>query len=170
MLKARNLIIGLVPLLISQLSFAGTATGTLSVTANVGDTCTVSSGSSLLAFGTFSPGGAALNANGNVTVTCSSGDTYTVALDQGSGTGATIPVRVLTNPSPAGTLQYTIYTTAGRTIVWGDGTGSSQTVAGTGTGVAQNITAYGTIFAGQTATATPGNYTDTVNITVTFSP
>ena len=96
MLKARNLIIGLAPLLISQLSFAGTATGTLSVTANVGDTCTVSSGSSLLAFGTFSPGGAALNVNGNITLTCTDGDTYAIALDKGSGTGATLANRVIT--------------------------------------------------------------------------
>lgn len=150
----------------SQTSLAATATTVLSVSSTVIAACAV--GSSTLAFGAFTPGGVALDVNGSLAVTCTNGSSYTIALNAGSGAGATIPIRVLTNPSPAGTLQYTIYTTAARIIVWGDGTSGSATVAGTGTGVTQSVTVPGRIFAGQGGTATRGNYTDTVNITVTF--
>lgn len=170
MFNLGKILLGLIILLINQIAIAGTATGTLAVSAIVGDTCSVGVGSNILAFGTYTPGGAALNTNGSLSLTCTDGDTYTVALDAGSGSGATLATRILTNPSPAGTLQYTIYTTTARTTVWGDGTAGTATVPGTGTGALQSITVPGTIFAGQTATVTPGNYTDTVNITVTFSP
>ena len=156
---------GLLALLCNQAPLAATATAALPVSATIIAACAV--GSSTLAFGAFTPGGAALNVNGSLTITCTNGSGYTIALNAGSGSGATIPIRVLTNPSPAGTLQYTIYTTTARTTVWGNGT-TGSTVAGTGSGVAQAITVPGTIFAGQGATATPGNYTDTVSITVTF--
>lgn len=170
MMRIGRILVGLFVLLITQMTQAGTATGTLSVTANVVDACTVSSGSSLLAFGTFTPGGAALNTNGSIALTCTNGNTYAIALDKGAGTGATLANRVMTGSLAPGILNYTIYTTTGRTTVWGDGTASTATVSGTGTGALQTVTAYGTIFAGQATTATPGNYTDTVNVTVTFSP
>jgi spore coat protein U-like protein len=161
-----RILIGLFVLLFNQTLLAATATASLPVSATVIAACAV--GSSTLAFGAFTPGGAALNVNGSLTITCTDEDNFTIALNAGSGSGATIPIRVLTNPSPAGTLQYTIYTTTARTTVWGDGSAGSATVAGQGTGVVQTITVPGTIFAGQATTATPGNYSDTVNITVTF--
>ena len=166
MFKARNMLIGSAFLLMSPMVLAATATGTLSVTANVADTCAVGTGTNLLPFGTYT--GAVLNVNGILQVTCTAGDSYTVALNAGSGSGATLATRILTNPTPAGTLQYTIYTDPTRVTVWGDGTAGTATVAGTGSGAAQSITVPGTIFAGQTATVTPGNYTDAVTITVTF--
>lgn len=163
-----RILVGFFLIALCSTSFAGTATGTLSVTANVVDTCTVAASGNLLAFGAYT--GAVNNTNGSLSLTCTDGDTYTVALNIGTGSGASFTNRVLTNPSPAGTMNYNIYTTSGRTTVWGDGTGSTATVAGTGTGATQTLTAYGQIPAGQTATVTPGNYTDTVTITVTFSP
>lgn len=163
-----RILVGLFVTILCQTSWAGTATGTLSVTANVVDTCTVAATGNLLAFGAYT--GALNNTNGSLSLTCTDGDTYTVALNIGTGSGATFTNRVLTNPSPAGTLNYNIYTTAGRTVVWGDGTGTTATVAGTGTGALQTLTVFGQIPAGQTATVTPGNYTDTVTITVTFTP
>ncbi len=164
MFKAQNVLIGLVPLLMSQLTLAATATGTLSVTANVVDTCTVGTGSNLLAFGTYT--GVVSDVNGSLFVTCTASDTYSIALDV--GIGGSFTNRILTNPSPGGTLQYNIYTTAPRTTVWGDGTGVTGTVSGTGNGASQSITVFGRIPAGQTAGVTPGNYTDAVTITVTF--
>ncbi len=166
MFKARNILIGLAFLLISPKMLAATATGTLAVTANVADTCTVGTGTNLLPFGTYT--GTVLNVNGILQVTCTAGDTYTVALYAGSGAGATLISRTLTNSSPPGTLHYTIFTDPTRTTVWGDGTAGTATVPGTGTGSAQSITVPGTIFAGQTVGVTPGNYVDTVNITVNF--
>lgn len=163
-----RILVGLFAIILCQTSWAGTATGTLSVTANVVDTCTVAATGNLLAFGAYT--GAVNNTNGSLSLTCTDGDTYTVALNIGTGSGASFTNRILTNPSPAGTLQYNIYTTAGRTVVWGDGTGTTATVPGTGTGALQTLTVFGQIPAGQTATVTPGNYTDTVTITVTFTP
>lgn len=166
MFKTRNVLIGLIPLFISQIAFAATATGTLSVTANVAAVCSVGVATNLLPFGTYTSG-VALDVNGTLQVTCTATANYNIALDAGSGVGATIPTRILTNPSPAGTLQYTIYTDPTRTTVWGNGT-TGSTVAGVGTGAAQSVTVPGRIFASQTGTVSPGNYTDTVNITVNF--
>jgi spore coat protein U-like protein len=163
-----RILVGLFAVILCPISWAGTATGTLSVTANVVDTCTVAASGNLLAFGAYT--GALNNTNGSLSLTCTDGDTYTVALNIGTGSGASFTGRILTNPSPAGTLTYNIYTTAGRTTVWGDGTGATATVPGTGTGALQTLTVFGQIPAGQTATVTPGNYTDTVTITVTFTP
>lgn len=158
--------IGFSILLVSQVSKSATVTAVLPVNATVIAACAV--GSSTLAFGTFTPGGAVLNVNGNLSITCTNGNNYTIALNKGSGTGATLANRIMIGSLAPGVLNYTIYTTTARTTVWGDGTASTATVAGTGSGVAQSITVPGQIFAGQATTATPGNYTDTVNITVSF--
>jgi spore coat protein U domain-containing protein, fimbrial subunit CupE1/2/3/6 len=161
-----RIVIGFFFLLAAHSLQAATSAAPISVSATVIAACTL--GTSTLAFGTFTPGGSALNANGSLIITCTNGDHYTIALNAGLGSGATIPVRVLTKlAAPTGTLRYTIYTTTARTTVWGNGI-SGSTVTGTGTGVAQTLTVPGTIFAGQGGTATPGNYTDSVMITVTF--
>lgn len=164
-----RILFGLLVVLLSPIALAATATGTLSVTASVANSCTVGTGSNSLAFGAYT--GAVNNTNGSFQVTCTVGGTYSTALNVGSGSGASfVTGRVLTNPTPAGTLLYNIYTTAGRTTVWGDGSGATAVVPGTGTGAVQTITVFGQIPAGQTTTVTPGNYTDTVTITVTFTP
>jgi spore coat protein U-like protein len=69
--------------------------------------------------------------------------------------------------SGANLLSYNIYTSAARTTVWGDGTGSSATIGGTGTGSAQSVTVYGRVSGGQT-TVPVGSYADTVAVTVTY--
>jgi spore coat protein U-like protein len=73
--------------------------------------------------------------------------------------------------STAGTLQYNLYTTAALTTVFGDGTGATQMDAGTGTGMANalNYTVYGQLPDNATNQAsTPGSYTDTITVTVTY--
>lgn len=166
MLKTQKFLVVLASMLMVQSTFAATATGTLAVTATVGAACTVGVGSNLLPFGTYTPG-VTLDVNGLLSVQCTSTVPYTIALDQGAGAGATINTRILTNPSPAGTLQYTVYTDPSRTTVWGNGT-TGSTVSGVGTGSSDPKTVPGRIFAAQSGTITPGNYTDTVNITVNF--
>jgi len=64
------------------------------------------------------------------------------------------------------TLEYNLYTDAGRTTVWGDGTASSVTAAGTGSGAQQSLTVYGRIPASQSVPA--GSYSDTVTATINF--
>jgi spore coat protein U-like protein len=73
--------------------------------------------------------------------------------------------------SGANTLQYNLYTTVAHTIVFGDGSGSSQTVAGTGSGVAtaNAVTVFGQLPDNATnQLAVPANYTDTITVTVTY--
>lgn len=148
-----------------QAGIAATATGPMTVTATVAATCSV--GASSLAFpGATSAAIAAgnIDANGVVSVNCTTGLPYTVSLNAGAGTGATLAIRKMT--AAALTLNYTVYTSAARTTVWGDGTTTSLTVPGTGTGASQLIPAYCRIFSGQVVPA--ATYTDTVNVTVTY--
>ena len=71
------------------------------------------------------------------------------------------------------TLSYNLYADAGRTSVWGDGTGGSVAVESSvlldvlGWAPTQSFTVYGRIGAGQTG-AVPGSYADTVSVTVTY--
>lgn len=150
---------------ICSVTNAATATGVMSVTATVASTCIV--GTSTLAFGSTTSSAILadnIDAVGTVSVTCTSGSVYTVALGIGGGAGATFPIRNMT----AGTdlLNYTVYTEAAHTNIWGDGTTSSSTVGGTGSGIAQTISAYGRIFSGQNAPA--ASYTDTISVSVSY--
>jgi len=146
---------------------AATAVGTMTVTATVASSCVV--GASSLNFGT--PTSAAIQAGnidvtGTVSVNCTTGSAYTVALGMGLGVGATFASRKMTSGAPVTLLNYAIYTTAGRTIIWGDGTATSVTVAGTGSGAVQTIDAFGRVFSGQTVPAL--TYNDTVSVTITY--
>lgn len=150
---------------LSQAASAATSTGVMSVNATVSSTCAV--GVSTLSFPSGSSAAITagnVDATGTVTVNCTSGSPYTIALGPGAGTGATLASRKMT--SGAQLLSYSIYTTAARTTVWGDGTASSGTVTGNGNGASQLISAYGRIFSGQIATA--ATYSDTVNVTISY--
>jgi len=148
----------------SSAAWAGSATSTLSVTATVTGNCTVST--SPVAFGSVNPlSGANVDATGGITVTCTNSTPWAAAAGVGSGTGATFASRVMT--ASTNTLNYSLYTNSGRTTVWGDGSGTTATIAGTGTGSAQAITIYGRVPSGQ-ITAPPGSYSDTVTVTVSY--
>jgi len=140
---------------------AATSTATIAVTATVLAFCTVTA--TPLAFGNYSS--AQLDATATLAVSCTTGTPYTVGLDAGIGTGATVAAREMAGTVSGSTLSYTLYSDSGRTVVWGD-TAGTNTVAGTGNGLAQALTAYGRIPAGQLSA--PGAYTDTVTATVTY--
>jgi spore coat protein U-like protein len=150
---------------LNTVSLAATISTTFNVTATIQSTCSTVTASNLV-FGNYDPFAASATDQTNVVqVTCTNGTPYTIALNSGSTSGATIANRLMANGP--NTLNYNIYTTNARTTIWGDGTSSSVTQAGTGNGTAQSYTAYGRIPAGQTAKPT-GNYSDTVHVTVTF--
>ena len=145
-------------------ALAGTASSTLSVNATVTANCTVST--TALNFGSVNTlSASAVDGTGGVTVTCTNGSAWTAAADAGSGTGATLATRRLTSGGNA--LNYALYTDAGRSTVWGDGTGSTATVGNTGSGSAQTFTVYGRIAGGQNG-APAGTYADTVSVTITY--
>lgn len=143
-------------------ALATDTTSVFSVTATVLTSCTVVGGVPL-AFGTYTPG-VAKDGTTTFTATCTLSTPYTLKLSAGLGSGATFDTRRMT--SGTDTLDYSLYTDAGRTTVWGDGTGGSSTVASTGTGVVQTFTVYGRI--PSSASATIGTYVDTITITATY--
>jgi spore coat protein U-like protein len=143
---------------------AATTSTTLNVSATVTANCTVSS--SALAFGAVNPlSGSDVDASGGITVTCTNGTGWTAAAGVGAGSGASFASRRMT--AGANLLNYNLYTDAGRTSVWGDGTGSTAQFSNTGSGVAQAVTVYGRVPSGQ-VTVPPGSYADTVSVTVTY--
>ena len=121
--------------------------------------CTVSATG--VGFGTFNPfAGGNIDSTGNVAATCSPGAPYTIALSPGDGGNQ----MTRTMKSGAKQLSYNLFTDATRSIVWGDGTGASQTVSGSGT--AGSHTIYGRIAV--TSTTSVGSYADAIIVTVTF--
>jgi spore coat protein U-like protein len=143
---------------------ASTATSTLSVNATVVANCTVSP--SALGFGNVDTlSGSNVDGAGGLSVTCTNGTTWTASAGVGAGTGATFLSRRMT--AGANLLTYNLYTTSGRTVVWGDGTGATATLAGTGTGSVQSVSVYGRVGLGQT-TVPAGSYADTVAVTITY--
>ena len=139
---------------------ATTSTAVVSVSAVVGASCVI--GSSPLAFGNYS--GTSLDQTASLTVLCTTGTPYTVALDNGTGTGATASLRRMTGPNNQ-TLAYNVYSDAAHTVSWASSSGV-DTLAGTGTGSSQTIQAYGEIPAAQSPS--PGAYNDTITVTLTY--
>lgn len=142
---------------------AGSDTDTMTVTATVVDACSVTAND--LAFGNYNPvSSTPLDGATTLVITCTNGTGYTVSLNAGTGSGATVAARKMTETGGA-TLTYSLYRNAGRTNVWGV-TGGSDTVAGAGTGAAQTLDVYGRAPINQTAIA--GAYTDTIIATVAY--
>jgi len=151
-------------LLLSSYSWAATSTTTLGITANVISVC-ISLTATSLAFGNYDPTSATSTDNTNTfSVRCTLDNSYSIALNGGTTSGGTVSLRKMTDGSD--TLNYNLYTSTGRSTIWGDGTGGTSTVAGTGTGLTQNYTIYGRASAQQTSPA--GSYSDIITITVTY--
>ncbi len=138
---------------------AATATSSIAVSATVLSFCSLTA--LPLAFGNYSA--AAVSATTTLSVVCTVGTTYSVGLDVGQGSGATVTQRRMTfNTSQ---LAYGLYSDSGHTAAWGNTVGTN-TLAGTGNGLAQVLTVYGQIPANQVVA--PGLYTDTVTATITY--
>lgn len=154
--------IGLLSSFILSKAIAATTTSTLNVSAIVAAACTVTT--SPVTFGSQSNFATNIDANGSLTVTCTNAAPYTIALDKGAGSGATVALRKMT--SGVNTLSYSLYQGSVGSQIWGDTTLGTTIYSGTGTGLAQNIIVYGRIPSGQNPAV--GSYTDTVNVTISF--
>lgn len=141
---------------------AATATANFVVSATVLSFCSVLA--TPLLFGNYS--GAQIDASSTVTVTCTAGTAYTVGLNAGTGTGATVTQRRMIRTAGTELLNYGLFTDAARAVNWSD-TGAGNTVAGSGNALPQPLTVYGRIPANQ-LTATAGVYQDLVTVTVTY--
>ncbi len=144
----------------------GTATASFALTATVVNACIVSANS--LTFPSYVPTSASpTTGSTTLNVTCTLGAPYTVALSNGSGTGADATAgtagRKMTG-SGSTQLGYNLYQDSGYTQAWGSS--SSYLMSATGTGLQVPVNVYGSIPASQVASA--GNYTDTINVTISF--
>lgn len=146
----------------SGTALAATATTTFTVQMTITSTCIINSASTLN-FG--STGVLTTNVPGTSTiqVQCTNTTPYTIGLDAGTGVGATVAARKMTNGG--NTITYSLYQDSGHLTVWGDTIGVN-TVAGTGDGSAQGFTVNGLVPAQTTPAA--GLYTDTITVTVTY--
>ena len=152
-------LIGLAATLAPKPAPAPTTTGTLAVSAVVQTSCSLTGGA--MSFGTYTSGQTNnLDVEGQLAfANCPTGN-LVFELD-GGGSG-NINARRMSSSSS--NLNYQIYRNANRTTVFGAGANAYteiRLVAGGGT-----IPVYGRIPGNQTVSA--GNYSDTVNVTLTF--
>lgn len=143
-------------------SHAATTTSTFTVQVAITASCTINSASTLN-FGSQGVLVANVDNTSTLSVQCTNTTPYNIGLDAGVGAGATVAVRKMT--SGGNTVNYSLYTDAGRTTVWGNTVGT-DTVAATGNGAAQSYTIYGRV--PPQSTPAPATYTDTVTVTVTY--
>ncbi len=141
---------------------AAQATGTLSVSATVLSTCTVTS--LPLAFGNYTPSAGDLAATTTVSVLCTLGTPYKVRLGTGQNS-SNVTTRKMKIAAGSETLSYALYRDASRTQNWGE-TDGTDTIDDTGTGLLKAHTVYGVIPGNQFVPA--GVYSDSVTITVNY--
>jgi spore coat protein U-like protein len=142
------------------------ASGHLDIGATIVVACNVSG--STLNFGTsIDPlqSHGAIDASTQLSVTCTRTTPYSVSLSAGANAGGLNAFGSRAMKSGTNTLAYQLYLDAARSQVWGNGTNSSV-YAGTGTGSTQQLTIYGRL--PSVAQAAPGDYTDTVTVTITY--
>lgn len=121
--------------------------------------CTVSSTS--IAFGGYNPfDSMPTDSTAIVTVECETA--YNIALSEGQA--ATFHPRAMAGN--ADSLQYNLFTGSDYSVVWGDGSSSTQMVSGPGETQPVEHVIYGRIFAEQNALV--GSYADTITVTLQF--
>jgi spore coat protein U-like protein len=161
----KNITLGLAAALVvagTAAAYAATATSNFQVRITINATCTAATATDL-DFGTAGVLASNIDTTSSLQVTCTNTTPYNIGFNAGvNGTGVT--ARKL-KAGGSEMIAYSIYSDAGRTTNWGNTVGT-DTVAGTGNGSAQSYTAYGRV--PPQTTPTPGNYTDTITVTVTY--
>lgn len=138
----------------------GSSTVAFQATATVVKSCNVSAAA--LGFGSVGSLSTMVDGQSLLSLQCTRGTAYTVALDGGLS-GATDPTaRKMTTGSES--VLYGLYQDSARTLPWG--VSASATSGGTGTSTVQSIPVYGRV--PPQATPSPGTYSDTVVLTVTY--
>ena len=104
------------------LPFAGASnatqvTSTFTVQMTLTPTCIINS-TSTLDFGSQGVLTANVDQTSNLAVQCTNTTPYSIGLDAGTGNGATFAVRKLTSGS--NTVNYSLYSDSGRSVVWGN--------------------------------------------------
>jgi spore coat protein U-like protein len=152
-------------------SYAAADTNTLAISADVQETCDITT--TAVAFGEYDP--VVTNAStdldntgGKITLVCTAGTTATVILDDGlhenTGSTADAPLRRLSDGTNF--INYQLYSDSLGGTVWG-GTVATGKVIGTHDGsTPEDMTVYARIPAGQNVPV--GSYSDTVQVTASY--
>ncbi|MBS0199521.1 MAG: spore coat protein U domain-containing protein [Proteobacteria bacterium] len=143
-------------------------TTSFNVTLTVQKACTVTTPSAL-AFGTHDyTESTNIDNTTNISVKCTKNTSYNVGIDAGGG-GGTVSTRTMKGTGAnTDTVAYALYRDSARTQNWGVTTGAGgDTYVGTGNNNAQTIPVYGRVLPAS-LNVTPDNYSDTVNVTVTY--
>ena len=157
--------------LFSNAALAGSASGTLNVTATITAACTFGTNSPI-AFGSVLTTSSVTNNAGSLDITCTNLLPYTVSVDDGQNHDATavLPSHGRRMKDSSGNfLMYEVYTNTGRTSI-ADSVAANNTFDtpgfGAGTGTNQAITIYGQI----PVQTTPGaaSFSDQLSLTVNF--
>jgi spore coat protein U-like protein len=144
-------------------ALAASTTSTFQVQATIAASCNIVS-TATLDFGSLGVLSTNNDQSTTLNVQCTASTPYHIGLDAGTGSGASVTTRKLTSAASA-TINYSLYTNAGRTTVWGN-TVSTDTVDATANGASQAYTIYGRI--PPQSTPAPGVYSDTITVTVTY--
>lgn len=155
----------------SPAAFSVTKSATIGLSAEVLPACSAGSTAPVtlgqfgtLNFGTYFSLNALVSVastvgNGSLRVNCLLNTPYRVLLSPG-GSG-NVATRRMTGPASA-QINYNLYTSAAYTTIWDNTTG----VTGTGTGADQYLQVFGRV--PKQAAPTPGTYTDTITVTVSW--
>lgn len=157
-------------LLCSAFAQADASSGNLDVSATIQTGCSVSA--TVMAFGVVVPG-TDKDTESVVEVMCTSGTSYTLDVDSGgnvtSAGGSTSNLYRRQMVSGANFLPYMLYQETGRVTEIAAPVANTNFVTTTvSDGLAKTYTLYGRIIGTESSTSPPGNYSDTVVITVTF--
>ncbi len=132
---------------------------------------TCSMGVGTINFGNYSPFLASpLDSTGTITITCSGGGNslveYNILLSRG-GSSSYSPRQMF---SGTNSINYNLYTTSARVIIWGDNTGGTSIVSDSyrmdKVGVTREYTIFGRIPSRQNIP--PGVFEDIITITVNY--
>ncbi|MDE1916583.1 MAG: spore coat U domain-containing protein [Sphingomonadales bacterium] len=142
---------------------AATATSTMNVSTTVQSVCVTSAND--LSFGAYDPTASSpTDATTTISITCTSGTNFSVGLNQGTASGATVTARKMTNGSNL--LGYTLYSDSSRSTNWGNTVGTDTPAQITAGSSPSLLTVYGRIAPQQNVPS--GTYSDVVTVTVTY--
>lgn len=105
---------------------------------------------------------------GSVVVKCTPGISVTIAIDAGLNSGGSVSNgRFMKMTTGASTLRYQLYQDSNYSTVWGNGSNGGQIYSYTADGTVKPFSLYARLFA-TTALPAVGQYSDTVNVTITY--
>ncbi|QNP50064.1 Csu type fimbrial protein [Diaphorobacter aerolatus] len=139
------------------------ATFPFEVSAEVPNFCAISTVSDMQFADVAGIGDTSRNAVANIAVQCTYTTPYKINLTP-SNASTNGQGRMALQSGGTDSVPYSLFQNAARTVAWGNQ--SSSNYSGTGSGLVQNVPVYGLVPAN--LDATPGNYRDSVQVTVTY--